>query len=149
MAGVCSPGWHNLTLPRQNFPTIPRKKKVNYNPCQNFGINPGSKHIPCHTVGSENNILPRQKLWKTYPWGRHIPSTQSIARGPPLPPGFGVPTCSEIPHSLAWARKVPRYHGVPREGTVRVLACRTVNHQEETYALGPSFRHKELDGGCI
>ena len=70
------------------------------------GIRPGSKPSPCQTIGPENNTLPRQKpwplpdcwaknntlprqkLWKTYPSGRHIPSTQSIATSPlPPPPG--------------------------------------------------------------
>ena len=69
------------------------------------GIKPGSKHTPGHTVGPENNTLPRQKpwplpdcwaknntlprqkLWKIYPWGWHIPSTQSIATAPAPRPG--------------------------------------------------------------
>jgi hypothetical protein len=38
----------------------------------------------------------------------------------------GAPDCSEIPHSLAWGRKVPSGHGVPRGGTVRVLTCSTI-----------------------
>ena len=45
-------------------------------------IKAGSKHTPCRTIVSENNTLPRQKLWKTYPWVRHTRSTQSIARAP-------------------------------------------------------------------
>ncbi len=38
----------------------------------------------------------------------------------------GAPDCSEIPPSLAWGREVPSEHGVPREGTGRVLTCRVV-----------------------
>ena len=75
------------------------------------GIKPESKQTPCQTIGPENNTplrqkplplpdcwaedntLARQKSWKTYPWGRHIPSTQSIARAPvphPTPGPFSV-----------------------------------------------------------
>ena len=38
----------------------------------------------------------------------------------------GAPTCSEIPHSLAWSRKAPSIHDVPRGGIVQVLTNRDV-----------------------
>ena len=66
-----------------------QKKRVKlHNPCQNFGSKPGSKHTPwpCQTVGLKTTPFPcRHKVWKTYPWGRRIPSTHSIARAPPPP----------------------------------------------------------------
>ena len=34
--GVCSPASHTLTLPRQKFPTLPRKKQVKLQPLPEF-----------------------------------------------------------------------------------------------------------------
>ena len=58
----------------------------------------------------------------------------------------GAPTCSEIPHSLAWSCKAPSIHDVPRGGTVRVLTIRDVKLGSYDYA--PLFASEKLDGGC-
>ena len=47
---------------------------------------PRQKPWPLPDWWAENNTLPSEKLWKTYPWGRHIPSAQSIPRVPPRAP---------------------------------------------------------------
>ena len=103
--GVCSPGWHTLTLPRQKFPLLPRKKGnittlariLVSNQDQNTPLarllgpqypsqTETVKNVSSPDYWAENSILPRQKLWKTYPWGLHLPSTQGIARAPPPRP---------------------------------------------------------------
>ena len=62
----------------------------------------------------------------------------------------GAPTCSEIPHSLAWSRKAPSIHDVPRRGTVRVLTNKDVKPSGRVLRLCPVFslREEKLDGGC-
>ena len=65
--GVCSPGWHTLTLPRPKFPTLPRKKKGKITTLarisvSEFKLEDQNTYTPCQTViGPENNTLPRQK----------------------------------------------------------------------------------------
>ena len=55
----------------------------------------------------------------------------------------GAPTCSEIPHSLAWSRKAPSIHDVPRGGTVRVLTNRDVKPSGRVLRLCPAFCLRE------
>ena len=55
----------------------------------------------------------------------------------------GAPTCSEIPHSLAWSRKAPSIHDVPRGGTVRVLTNRYVKPSGRVLLLCPAFCLRE------
>ena len=57
---------------------LPRKHQQNYNHLGQFIGLFLSKQSPCQIVGAENNALSRQRPWKTYPWGRHIPRTQTI-----------------------------------------------------------------------
>ena len=51
----------------------------------------------------------------------------------------GAPTCSEIPHSLAWSRKSPSIHDVPRGSTVQVLTNRDVKPSGRVLRLCPAF----------
>ena len=55
----------------------------------------------------------------------------------------GAPTCSEIPHSLAWSSKAPSIHDVPRGGTVRVLTNRDVKTSGRVLRLCPAFCLRE------
>ena len=55
----------------------------------------------------------------------------------------GAPTCSEIPHSLAWSRKAPSIHDVPRGGTVQVLTNRDVKPSGRVLRLFPAFCLRE------
>ena len=55
----------------------------------------------------------------------------------------GAPTCSEIPHSLAWSHKAPSIHDVPRGGTVRVLTNRDVKPSGRVLRLCPAFCLRE------
>ena len=55
----------------------------------------------------------------------------------------GAPTCSEIPHSLAWSRKAPIIHDVPRGGTVQVLTNRDVKPSGRVLQLCPAFCLRE------
>ena len=55
----------------------------------------------------------------------------------------GAPTRSEIPHSLAWSRKAPSIHDVPRGGTVRVLTNRDVKPSGRVLRLCPDFCLRE------
>ena len=55
----------------------------------------------------------------------------------------GAPTCSEIPHSLAWSRKAPSIHDVPRGGTVRVLTNRDVKPSGRVLQICPAFCLRE------
>ena len=55
----------------------------------------------------------------------------------------GAPTCSEIPHSLAWSRKAHSIHDVPRGGTVRVLTNRDVKPSGRVLRLCPAFCLRE------
>ena len=55
----------------------------------------------------------------------------------------GAPTGSEIPHSLAWSRKAPSIHDVPRGGTVRVLTNRDVKPSGRVLRLCPTFCLRE------
>ena len=51
-----------LPFPDQDFPPFQEKQGKITTLARNFGIKLGSKYIPCQTVGSANNTLPRQKL---------------------------------------------------------------------------------------
>ena len=56
----------------------------------------------------------------------------------------GATYCSEISSTLAWGRKVPSVHGVPREGCTRVLSVeRLCTSREDLRTLLP-FRPRAI-----
>ena len=101
--GVCTPGWHTLTLPRQKFPTLLRKKvklqplpefqyqtRIQTHPlpdCWAWKQHPSQtesmKNIPLPDCWAENSTLPRQKLEKNIPLRAAHPQYTKYSQRPP------------------------------------------------------------------